>query len=152
MFFSKWMRIFLTTQMTFLNYDFVIGSRYVPGGSIPNNWSLLRKSNSKWGNIFARHVAGLSNINDCTGGFRAMKKEVIQAIDLDTLHVKGYSFQISLLNQVIKNDVKIKETPIKFIDREFGESKIRIKDIQEFVLQAISIRIFDTIAPIFSAN
>jgi len=121
-------------------YDFVIGSRYIPGGSIPANWSLLRKSNSKWGNIFARRVAGLTAINDCTGGFRAINKSLIKSIDLNNLQVKGYAFQISLLYQAIKNNANIKETPIKFIDRVKGESKIRLSDISEFIAAAFVLR------------
>ena len=53
--------------------DFVIGSRYVPGGSIPDNWGRLRQAISRWGNILARYLAGLYRVKDCTAGFRAIR-------------------------------------------------------------------------------
>lgn len=121
--------------------DFVIGSRYVPGGSIPNNWSWLRKANSKWGNVFARHVAGLGRIKDCTSGYRAIKTDLLKQIDLKKLDVKGYSFQISLLHQAIKHGAIVIELPIQFNDRVFGESKLQLSDIVEFVIVSFIIRL-----------
>ena len=120
--------------------DFVIGSRYVQGGSIPNNWSVLRKTNSKFGNILARHVAGLGKINDCTGGFRAIKASLIKKISLKSLRVKGYAFQISLLHAATKRNAKIIEIPIHFTDRVYGHSKIRITDVTEFIKSAVQLR------------
>lgn len=121
--------------------DFVIGSRYIKGGSIPDNWSSLRKLNSKFGNIFARYIANLGIVNDCTGGYRAITKEVIQKINLEDLQVRGYAFQIDLLSNAVKNNASIKEIPIAFIDREKGESKITMSDIKEFIIYVFSIRL-----------
>lgn len=64
-------------------YDFVIGSRYIKGGSIPKDWALIRKLNSRYGNVFARLIAGLYNIKDCTSGFRAIRTDVLKKVDLD---------------------------------------------------------------------
>jgi dolichol-phosphate mannosyltransferase len=120
--------------------DFVIGSRYVPGGSIPENWSFLRRMNSKWGNVFARYVAGMYNVRDCTAGFRAIRTDVIKKIDPDTLRVRGYAFQISLLHEAILNHAKVREIPVEFVDRARGETKLGLSDIVEFMLNAWWIR------------
>ena len=120
--------------------DFVIGSRYVPGGKIPDDWSFLRRMNSKWGNVFARYVAGMYKVRDCTAGFRAIRASVIRKIDLDELKVKGYAFQISLLYEAIVNHGKVTEVPVEFVDRTRGETKLGLSDIIEFMLNAWWIR------------
>lgn len=119
--------------------DFVIGSRYVFGGSIPSNWSLLRKANSRWGNFFARRVAGLARVKDCTSGYRAIKVDLLKQVELDKLGVKGYAFQINLLNQAIKKGAKVAELPINFTDRTSGKSKLRFADISEFIVSSLVI-------------
>lgn len=121
--------------------DFVIGSRYVPGGKIPGDWSFLRRMNSKWGNVFARYVAGMYQVRDCTAGFRAIRSAVISRIDPDTLKVKGYAFQISLLHEALLNRAKVREVPVEFVDRKRGETKLGLSDIIEFMLNAWWIRL-----------
>ena len=120
--------------------DFAIGSRYVPGGKIPESWSFFRRMNSKWGNVFARYVAGMYQVRDCTAGFRAIRSEVIRKIDPDTLRVRGYAFQISLLHEAILNNAVIREIPVEFVDRKRGETKLGLSDIVEFMLNAWWIR------------
>jgi dolichol-phosphate mannosyltransferase len=120
--------------------DFVIGSRYVPGGSIPHDWAFWRKANSRWGNAFARRVAGLTPVRDCTSGYRAMKTSVLRSIDLDRLDATGYVFQISLLHAAFVNGAKIAEIPIDFADRAEGQSKLGLRDIVEFMLKVFLIR------------
>jgi len=120
--------------------DFVIGSRYVPGGKIPEDWSLLRRMISRWGNVFARYVAGLYAVKDCTAGFRAIRGPVIKSIDLDTLNVRGYAFQIALLHEAILNHAVVREVPVEFVDRKRGQTKLGISDIVEFMLNAWWIR------------
>ena len=124
----------------FAGTDVVIGSRYVPGGTIPLKWSLLRKANSKWGNIFARYIGGMQIVNDCTSGFRAINIAVLKGINLENLNTKGYSFQVSLLYALINENAKIYESPIQFIDRMHGKSKIRLSDITEFILFTFKLR------------
>jgi dolichol-phosphate mannosyltransferase len=121
--------------------DFAIGSRYVPGGKIPEDWSFLRRMNSKWGNVFARYVAGLYSVKDCTAGFRAIRAEVIRKIDFETLKVRGYAFQISLLHEAILNHARMREIPVEFVDRKRGETKLGLSDIVEFMLNAWWIRL-----------
>lgn len=120
-------------------YDFVIGSRYIKGGSIPNNWALIRKLNSKYGNIFARFIAGLMQVKDCTSGFRAIKVDFIKQIDLEHLNVNGYAFQMNILFECVKLGAKTYEIPIDFIDRVKGKSKLSIKDVVEFMINSFDL-------------
>ena len=120
--------------------DFVIGSRYVKGGKIPDDWGLKRKMISRWGNIFARYVAGLYKVHDCTAGFRAIRTRLLKKIDFSSLRVQGYAFQIALLSKATKNRAIIKEIPVKFVDRIRGETKLGLTDIIEFMLNAVWIR------------
>ena len=120
-------------------YTFVIGSRYIKGGSIPDNWALIRKLNSKYGNIFARFIAGLYSVKDCTSGFRAISADLIKQISLQNLNVNGYAFQMNILYECIKNGAKVTEIPINFIDRTKGKSKLNIKDVLEFMKNSFII-------------
>jgi len=121
--------------------DFVIGSRYVEGGSIPKEWGLLRRLNSKGGNIAARYIAGIFKIRDCTAGFRAIRTSLLRRIDFDALRVQGYAFQVALLHAAIEEGAKITEVPVDFIDREHGESKLGLSDILEFLKNVWWIRL-----------
>jgi dolichol-phosphate mannosyltransferase len=121
--------------------DFVIGSRYVPGGSIPSDWAFWRKANSKWGNVFARYIGGLSGVKDCTSGYRAIRASVLQDIDLDKLAGTGYAFQMNLLHEAVMHGARVSEIPIKFTDRLHAKSKLGMTDILEFILNAFLIRL-----------
>jgi len=120
--------------------DFVIGSRYVRGGSIPDNWGWLRKAISRWGNVLARYLAGLRRVKDCTAGFRAIRGSMLRRIDFDALTVQGYAFQIALLYQAILNRAVIQEIPVDFVDRVRGSTKLGLHDVLEFMLNAWWIR------------
>jgi dolichol-phosphate mannosyltransferase len=121
--------------------DFVIGSRYVKGGSIPKEWGLLRRMNSLGGNIVGRYLAGLYKIHDCTAGFRAIKTSLLRKVAFDELRVQGYAFQVALLHKVVSLGAIVKEVPVDFVDRTEGESKLGISDIVEFILNAWWIRL-----------
>ena len=121
--------------------DFVIGSRYVPGGSVPREWGWHRKLNSKLGNLVTRYLAGMSSVRDCTAGFRAIRASILRQIDFSVMRVKGYAFQVALLNQAISLGAVVKEIPVNFIDRKHGESKLGIDDIVEFIINAWWIRL-----------
>jgi dolichol-phosphate mannosyltransferase len=120
--------------------DFVIGSRHVKGGSIPAEWSTWRKLNSAGGNWVARYVAGLYGIRDCTAGFRAIRASILRQIDFSALRVKGYAFQVALLHQAVSLGAVVKEVPVDFIDRKYGQSKLGLNDIVEFIINAWWIR------------
>lgn len=120
--------------------DFVIGSRYVDGGSIPPEWGFLRRMNSRLGNLVARYLAGIYRVNDCTAGFRAIRTSLLARIDLDCLRVQGYAFQIALLYEAVIRKARIVEVPVDFIDRREGESKLGLDDILEFLQSALWLR------------
>ena len=109
--------------------DLVIGSRYVPGGGTPD-WSPVRRLISSSGNILARFLLGIP-IHDCTAGFRCYRCEVLRSIDLDTIQSRGYGFQVELVYRVMKQGFKIVETPIIFVDRRVGKSKMSHKIVIE---------------------
>jgi dolichol-phosphate mannosyltransferase len=109
--------------------DLVIGSRYVPGGGTPD-WSPVRRLISSGGNILARFLLGIP-IHDCTAGFRCYRCEVLRSIDLDTIQSRGYGFQVELVYRVMKQGFKIVETPIIFVDRCVGKSKMSHKIVIE---------------------
>lgn len=121
--------------------DFVIGSRYIPGGKVPKDWNFLRQLNSRWGNRFARYLAGIDNVRDCTSGFRAIKSKILRKIDLDKLKVRGYSFQMNLLYKAYINGAKVKEVPIDFQERTWGHTKLGPGDILEFIWNSAKLRI-----------
>ena len=119
--------------------DFVIGSRYVEGGSIPSNWALLRRLNSRYGNLVARVIVGLK-VRDCTSGYRAIRASILRSIDLENLHVQGYAFLVALLYEATLQGAKVKEIPITFSDRTAGVSKLGLRDVREFIVSACWLR------------
>ncbi len=121
--------------------DFAIGSRYVKGGSIPSNWALIRKLNSRWGNIFARLIAGLYGVKDCTSGFRAIRTDILKKVNLGKLNANGYSFQMNILFECVNAGAKVSEIPIDFIDRTKGKSKLGLYDILEFMVNSFTLRV-----------
>lgn len=104
--------------------DLVIGSRYVPGGSIPN-WPARRRALSKYGNAYTGFMLR-TGVADATAGFRAYKAEVLRLIDYAATRSKGYGFQIETAYRVAKTGSKIVEVPITFTDRVRGHSKMSL--------------------------
>src|SRR5216684_2275249 len=104
------------------NADLVIGSRYIPGGDTPN-WSLLRRFISAGGNLFARFMLAIP-VHDCTAGFRCYRRKVLESIDLDSIQAQGYAFQVELAYRTTRQGFKVVETPIVFMDRRVGKSKM----------------------------
>ncbi len=120
------------------NADLVIGSRYIRGGSTPN-WSLLRRFISNGGNIYARLLLGM-RVHDCTAGYRCYHRQVLEAIDLDTIQSQGYAFQVELAYRVQKHGFRIVEIPIVFKDRRVGKSKMSRKIFIEGFLRVLQMR------------
>jgi dolichol-phosphate mannosyltransferase len=102
--------------------DVVIGSRRTPGGKTIG-WSPARVLISAWGSIYARLVLGL-RMQDCTGGFKAVRRRALQALDLPRVRSTGYAFQVELNYTWSKAGLRIVEVPIVFADRVRGESKM----------------------------
>ncbi len=111
--------------------DYVIGSRYIKGGSIPKEWALPRKFMSYFGNLYARIVLTKFSIHDMTTGFRLTKvKGVLDKIDLENLmEPRRFAHKIDLLYQVIKRAKNVKEVPLEFEARTKEKSKFNIKEM-----------------------
>lgn len=118
--------------------DVVIGSRYVPGGGT-ENWGLGRKIISRGGGLYARTVLGV-DIRDLTGGFLCWRRAALEAIDLATITSNGYSFQIEMKYRAVKQKLRVVETPIIFIDRRVGQSKMSRAIFLEALLKVWSLR------------
>ena len=108
------------------NTDIVIGSRYVPGGSLDERWPFWRKGLSAFGNYYARTILGLK-IRDCTGGFRLYRREVLQGMPLERVKSNGYVFQVDTAYLATLLGYKFKEIPIYFADRRWGTSKMSLR-------------------------
>jgi dolichol-phosphate mannosyltransferase len=104
------------------NADLVLGSRYVPGGAV-RNWGVLRKMISRGGSMYARAVLGI-DVRDLTGGFKCIRRPVLEAIDLASLRADGYVFQIEVTYRAIRSGFRVREVPILFTDRAAGASKM----------------------------
>lgn len=102
--------------------DLVIGSRWVPGGSIVN-WPRSREFLSRGGNIYVRLLLGLK-VKDATAGFRLFRRQTLEAIDIDTVTSTGYVFQTDMAYRTDQQGLKIVEVPIEFVERERGDSKM----------------------------
>ncbi len=102
----------------------VIGSRYVPGGSIPH-WPWHRRALSKWGNRYACAALGMS-VHDATAGYRAYDAKTLQDIDVFSTRAKGYGFQIETAYRVSRAGRPLAEVPISFTDRVRGQSKMSV--------------------------
>ena len=112
--------------------DLVVGSRYVPGGSIPN-WRWHRRLLSQGGNIYAALLLRL-HVTDSTSGFRAYRAEALRRIDLGAIRAEGYGFQIEMVYQVLEHGGQVTEVPIRFVDRVEGKSKMSMHIVVEALL------------------
>ena len=102
--------------------DMAIGSRYTEGGSVLD-WGPLRRAISRGGSAYARGVLGVG-IRDLTGGFKAIRREVLEAIELDDISSLGYAFQVETTYRAIRAGFRVVEVPISFRDRRVGQSKM----------------------------
>jgi dolichol-phosphate mannosyltransferase len=102
--------------------DLVIGSRYVPGGSIVN-WPRRRELLSRGGNLYVRLLLGM-HVKDATAGFRLFRRHTLEKIDLASVTSTGYVFQTDLAYRVVNAGLRVVEVPIEFIERVRGDSKM----------------------------
>ncbi|MEK7594982.1 MAG: glycosyltransferase family 2 protein [Patescibacteria group bacterium] len=121
-------------------YDYVIGSRYMKGGSIPKEWEFYRKLLSFAGNIFTRFVLGIPSIHDITSGYRISRTSVLKKVSLQNLDRRVYAYKIQLLYEMKKKGAKIVEIPIKFGLRDRGESKMGKDNILGSLSLVLSLR------------
>jgi dolichol-phosphate mannosyltransferase len=121
--------------------DVAIGSRYVPGGGVAD-WGVLRRAISRGGSTYARLVLGLG-VRDLTGGFKCFRREVLEAIDLDSVESRGYAFQVEVTYRAIRQGFSVVEIPIVFRDRQVGSSKIDRSVIAEAMWRVPLLRLRD---------
>jgi dolichol-phosphate mannosyltransferase len=102
--------------------DLVIGSRWVPGGSVVN-WPRRREALSRGGNLYVRALLGVK-VNDATAGFRLFRRSALEAIDLDSVQSTGYVFQTDMVVRCLRRGLRVREVPIEFVERVRGDSKM----------------------------
>ena len=102
--------------------DLAIGSRYVPGGGV-TEWGLMRRAISRGGSAYSRAILGL-DIRDLTGGFKAFRRSVLEAIDFGSVEARGYAFQVEMTYRAVQLGFEVVEVPITFREREVGASKM----------------------------
>jgi dolichol-phosphate mannosyltransferase len=124
-------------------YDVVLGSRYIKGGGIPKNWGFYRKFLSVVGNSFIRLVITHFAIHDWTGGYRAIKAQVVEDVlpEMDYERFMGYTFQIGFLHKAVRKGYAITEVPFIFRDRKIGISKLGAEYIKNTLLYIIKVRL-----------
>lgn len=118
--------------------DVVIGSRYVPGGGT-ENWGLSRKVISRGGGLYARTVLGI-DVRDVTAGFICWRRSALESIELSTITSNGYSFQIEMKYRAHQKGLRLVETPIMFVDRRVGQSKMSRAIFAEALLKVWALR------------
>ncbi len=115
------------------DYDLVVGSRWIAGGSVVN-WPASRKILSLGGNFYVRTVLGIS-IKDATAGFRIYSRHAIETLRITESQSQGYIFQVDGSYRAVKKNLRVKEVPIEFIEREVGVSKMSKAIVFEAIAQ-----------------
>lgn len=110
--------------------DLVIGSRYVAGGALEVAWGPVRRAISRMGSAYARMMLGVP-VRDCTSGFRCYDPGALRAVELRTVESDGYCFLIEVLDRIRRAGLVVEEVPIRYVDRQLGDSKISRRIIFE---------------------
>ena len=119
--------------------DLALGSRYVKGGEV-GNWGAARRAVSAAGSLYARVLLSVP-IRDLTGGFKCYRRTVLETIDLDAIHTKGYAFQIETTYRALRAGFRVVEVPIRFVDREAGGSKMSRAIVLEAIWKVPALRL-----------
>jgi dolichol-phosphate mannosyltransferase len=119
-------------------YDFVIGSRYIGAGGMPD-WGFIRKLISWGGSLYSRLILGIP-IKDLTGGFNLWKRNILEKIDLDNIVSKGFLFQVELKFRAYKLKFNFMEFPIVFKNRAKGKSKMSFLIFLEAILNVWKLK------------
>jgi dolichol-phosphate mannosyltransferase len=127
------------------NSDVVVGSRYVNGGGVDAHWGWPRRTLSRYGNAYTRLVGGVP-AHDASSGFKAYRREVIEALPLDSLQCKGFAFQAEVTMACQRLGYRVREHPIHFVDREKGVSKISWGIVWEALWRLPVIRVKSRVA------
>jgi dolichol-phosphate mannosyltransferase len=118
--------------------DVAIGSRYVEGGGT-ENWGLLRRFISRTASLYTRTL--LMPVNDPTSGFKCFRRAVLERIDLDAIHSRGYAFQIENVYRALRAGFRVVEVPIIFAERETGHSKMSRAIVLEAIWKVPALRL-----------
>jgi dolichol-phosphate mannosyltransferase len=102
--------------------DLVVGSRWVPGGSVVN-WPFSRKLLSRGGNLYVRILLG-AKVRDATAGFRLFRRSALEETDLESVESTGYVFQTDMVVRCLRRGLRVREVPIEFVERVRGDSKM----------------------------
>jgi len=102
--------------------DVVIGSRWVPGGSVVN-WPWHRRALSRGGNLYTRMLLGI-HVRDATAGFRVFRRQALETVHLERVQSHGYAFQVELVYLALRAGLRVEEVPIEFVERVRGDSKM----------------------------
>jgi dolichol-phosphate mannosyltransferase len=119
--------------------DLVIGSRYVPGGGLDEEWPFWRKALSGFGNFYARTILSLP-VKDATGGFRLWRRSALEAIPFEESRSNGYIFQVEMAYLAKLAGLTFAEVPIYFAERTYGESKMSLRIQIEAALRVWQLR------------
>lgn len=119
--------------------DVVLGSRNIPGGGV-EGWGPGRHLLSKGGSLYSRTILGLP-LRDLTSGYKAWRREALEAIELGGVQSEGYSFQIEMTWRAVKRGFRVTEVPIVFVDRRAGKSKMSRQIFAEAVLMVWKLRL-----------
>ncbi len=121
--------------------DYVIGSRYIKGGSIPKEWELYRKLLSFGASLFTRVVLWIPEVHDITSGYRILRVSALQNIDLSKLEKRGYMYKIQLLYLIHRQGMRVAEVPITFGLRDRGDSKMGLENLTGSLKLVIEMRL-----------
>jgi dolichol-phosphate mannosyltransferase len=120
--------------------DLVLGSRYVQGGGVDGAWGVGRRVVSRGGSLYASLLLGL-RVRDLTGGFKCFRRRVLETIDLEGVHSRGYAFQIELTYRAVRAGFGVVEVPIRFVDRDAGTSKMSRSIVAEAIWKVPLLRL-----------
>lgn len=120
-------------------HHLALGSRYIPGGSLDRDWAFWRKGLSTFGNFYARTILSLP-IRDVTGGFRLWRRETLSRLPLERVRSNGYVFQVEMAYITHRLGFHVKEIPIYFAERKFGQSKMSLRIQLEAALRVWRLR------------
>jgi dolichol-phosphate mannosyltransferase len=118
--------------------DLVLGSRYTEGGGT-ENWGLVRRIVSRGGCVYAQLLLGVG-VRDLTGGFKCFRRTALESVDLDALSAHGYAFQIETTYRVLRAGLRVREVPIRFVERRAGSSKMTGSIVLEAVWKVPALR------------
>jgi len=118
--------------------DVAVGSRYINGVNVVN-WPLGRVLMSYFASVYVRLITGMK-IKDTTAGFKCYRRQVLETIELDKIHFKGYAFQVEMKFTAFKCGFKIVEVPIVFVNRVLGVSKMNSSIFGEALFGVLKLK------------